>query len=164
MPSAQATSDPTLRGRPTAVYRLFNVQGELLYIGMSVDPDSRFRYHRVVHGWWSDVASIEVDRYPNRPLAADAEKRAIQSERPRHNRTHADHGDRAMSVAEVRSALAETVELVIEDQACVVVTAYGARQAAIVPVEVAEAVDRHGGPDAFLTFLSAAERSATARQ
>lgn len=78
--------------RPTALYRLFDAAGELLYIGISADPEKRFRNHR--HGnkrekpkeWWPRVASERIEWFDSRPEADTAETYAILTEHPQHNK------------------------------------------------------------------------------
>ncbi|MEU4954317.1 GIY-YIG nuclease family protein [Streptomyces lavendulae] len=41
--------------RPTAVYRLFNLEEALLYVGISVNPDRRFEEHSKNKPWWNEV-------------------------------------------------------------------------------------------------------------
>lgn len=79
---------PKRLGR-TALYRLYDETEELLYIGISHNPDLRFGQHSQTKPWWSDVAHREVEWHGTRTEAADAEKAAIESERPRWNLHHA---------------------------------------------------------------------------
>ncbi|MFF2244277.1 GIY-YIG nuclease family protein [Arthrobacter sp. NPDC058130] len=75
-----------LAARPTTVYRLYDKSESLLYVGMTVDPESRFRQHRNWHvDWWPEVDSVLFEDHPNRAEAAFAEKVAMILERPRKN-------------------------------------------------------------------------------
>jgi predicted GIY-YIG superfamily endonuclease len=68
------------------VYRLYDEAGSLLYVGMTVDPEARFRQHRNWHvDWWPDVDHVIFEDHPNRVEAAFAEKVAMILERPRKN-------------------------------------------------------------------------------
>lgn len=68
--------------RPTFVYRCYDVDSRLLYVGCSVDPAFRIEGHRK-SSWWADrLAYYETEEHPNRDAALDAERRAIYSERP----------------------------------------------------------------------------------
>jgi hypothetical protein len=72
---------------PTAsVYRCFDAEGRLLYIGASSSVKQRLRGHRQKSPWWSEVAEVAVD--PPLPYddAREAEKDAIVAEQPRHNK------------------------------------------------------------------------------
>lgn len=82
---------------PTAVYRLFNAGRDLLYVGMSSSPGTRWESHARSQPWWAPdrVALCEVVWYETRPKAAEAERQAIRTENPRYNvllakRTNAD--------------------------------------------------------------------------
>lgn len=73
----------------TALYRYFDANDKLLYIGISIDPDSRLRAHRDNHEpWVPAVASRTVEWLDSRPLALKAEEDAIKAERPRYNEKH----------------------------------------------------------------------------
>lgn len=74
--------------RQQALYRFWDVDDTLLYIGISLDPGKRWKQHREDKPWWSDVAKVTVETYPSRSAAMDAERAAIAAERPRYNVTH----------------------------------------------------------------------------
>ncbi|MFC9268967.1 GntR family transcriptional regulator [Streptomyces zhihengii] len=69
----------------TALYRLFDADGRLLYIGISNNPEYRFNQHRRDKPWWPLVARNEVTWFDSLPDAAAAEKVAIKAESPAHN-------------------------------------------------------------------------------
>jgi len=72
-------------GREHTLYRLFDVNDELLYVGITFMPGNRFTQHRREKLWWREVARQELTTYPNREAAADAERDAIANEQPIHN-------------------------------------------------------------------------------
>ena len=72
-----------------ALYRFFDMEGELLYIGITMDPGSRWRGHRGDKPWWTEVRNITVEPQPDRATALEVECAAIKRERPRYNRVHA---------------------------------------------------------------------------
>lgn len=74
--------------RPHALYRFYDAAGALLYVGITLDPVARWRQHRDDKPWWTDVAHITVDTYPDRATVLDAERAAITRERPLHNVQH----------------------------------------------------------------------------
>jgi antitoxin (DNA-binding transcriptional repressor) of toxin-antitoxin stability system/predicted GIY-YIG superfamily endonuclease len=101
---------------PTALYRLYDESGALLYIGISNDPDRRFEQHAYDKPWWPRVASRVVEWLPDRTAAEQAEIAAIRKESPQLNGTHSllrrragDHvvedGVREVSMSVVRSKL-----------------------------------------------------------
>ena len=71
---------------PVAVYRAYDIFGSLLYVGISMNPDSRMAQHRNNASWGSRVAYVDVNwlpgRYgdPNGPLVDTA--RVIGKEQP----------------------------------------------------------------------------------
>lgn len=68
------------------VYRLYDAEGDLLYIGSSKHPLQRLKQHLFEHTWWADrVAQGRCVVFPNRAAAFVAEKRAIRTEHPIHN-------------------------------------------------------------------------------
>lgn len=69
----------------TAVYRFFDADGALLYVGLTCNPGKRWEQHSAEKLWWSDVAEVTVEQHPNRAAADHAETVAIQAENPRYN-------------------------------------------------------------------------------
>lgn len=67
-----------------AVYRLYDANDELLYIGSSDNPDKRCARHRSTKPWWPQVARREVTWHPWRE-AWGVEADAIWHEQPKHN-------------------------------------------------------------------------------
>lgn len=70
---------------PTAVYRLYDADGVLLYIGMTRNPKQRWKDHRKEMLWWPEVTEKKLTWYDTRWAAWDAELTAIPSESPRYN-------------------------------------------------------------------------------
>lgn len=68
-----------------ALYRFFGSDDALLYVGITLDPGRRFKQHREAKPWWSDVKNITIEVYPDRESVLEAERRAIERERPKHN-------------------------------------------------------------------------------
>ena len=71
----------------TAVYRLFAVDGQLLYVGMTHDPLQRFAVHRSERAWWPTVdrRKTRLVWFDSRAEAEAAETAAIRDESPLHN-------------------------------------------------------------------------------
>lgn len=59
----------------------------LLYVGITDRYDSRMVQHSEKH-WWASVKRITREEFDDRNLAARAEREAIASEKPLHNRAH----------------------------------------------------------------------------
>lgn len=69
----------------TALYRLYDAAGQLLYIGITNNPANRWRRHAQASLWWPKVASKDVEWHPDRQCALDAERRLIEAHHPPHN-------------------------------------------------------------------------------
>jgi predicted GIY-YIG superfamily endonuclease len=69
----------------TALYRHFDADGSLLYVGVSSSTQERLYHHNCQSGWASEIASITLEHFDNRKEAIAAERVAIATESPRHN-------------------------------------------------------------------------------
>jgi predicted GIY-YIG superfamily endonuclease len=67
------------------VYRAFDDAGRLLYVGCTVNMEGRLATHASSSPWYMFHARIEVETFPTRELAAEAEAVAIATEHPRWN-------------------------------------------------------------------------------
>jgi predicted GIY-YIG superfamily endonuclease len=68
----------------TALYRLYDADEQLLYIGITYDPLKRLEQHSR-REWWPLVEIAKVQWFDNRARAATAERDAIKAEDPKHN-------------------------------------------------------------------------------
>lgn len=70
--------------RPAAVYRLFNRNGVLVYVGSAFDPWVRCLKHVRESEWWSEVdpSKTFIEWYPTKRLAEVAEATAIRLDHP----------------------------------------------------------------------------------
>jgi hypothetical protein len=75
-------------GSRTALYRYFDKDDSLLYVGISVSPIARQLQHRQTSRWYDRVAKMTVEWCESREEALDLERIAIINERPRHNIRH----------------------------------------------------------------------------
>lgn len=71
--------------RATALYRHFDLNGELLYVGITNHPQLRWMQHRETSPWAWLVAETSIRWLPDRRSAAAAERRAIRTEQPLFN-------------------------------------------------------------------------------
>ncbi len=85
------------------LYRFYSATGQLLYVGITMNPPRRFKNHRDSKSWWDQVSGITVENYASRSELEQAERRAIQVERPLHNVVH-NGSQRTLSVAPARPA------------------------------------------------------------
>ncbi len=72
----------------TTLYRFYNNDDELLYVGISEKGPERWKAHRKDKPWWTDVARTTTHHYDTRTEALDAERAAIIAEKPKHNVVH----------------------------------------------------------------------------
>ena len=70
---------------PTDLYRFYNAEGALLYVGISVTAIARWSQHAGSKAWWSDVLTTIVEHHPSREAARAAEVLAIRTEGPLYN-------------------------------------------------------------------------------
>lgn len=80
-------------GIRTMLYRFFDGQGTLLYVGITDDPHVRWADHarkaqRKEEPWWSEVRVVHTEWLATRADAEKAEIAAIHDERPMHNTSH----------------------------------------------------------------------------
>ena len=73
----------------TDLYRYYDADGRLLYIGISLNAVARATQHRADKHWWNDVARMTVEKIPgDRRHALEVERQAIRDEGPLHNVVH----------------------------------------------------------------------------
>jgi len=70
------------------LYRLFDDDGQLLYVGISSNWRERFHAHEKNQSWWDLVTNITLERFESREAVAEAERVAIKLERPSKNKQH----------------------------------------------------------------------------
>jgi hypothetical protein len=73
---------------PHYVYRCYDADGDLLYVGCTVDVKTRMPVHHgfAENGGWPDlVTRVESDVFPNRAAGWFAEKEAILAGEPIYN-------------------------------------------------------------------------------
>lgn len=71
----------------TALYRHFDADGQLLYVGITKCPDIRDAMHRSQSPWFSDSVDRRVEWFDSRSEAMLAEGKAIAHEAPAFNKT-----------------------------------------------------------------------------
>ncbi|MFC5802775.1 GIY-YIG nuclease family protein [Streptomyces formicae] len=72
----------------TALYRFYDDAGELLYVGISGDPELRQAQHSKDKSWWPEVMDASIEWFNNRDVALDREASAIRREKPKYNVQH----------------------------------------------------------------------------
>lgn len=80
------------------LYRFNDAEGQLLYVGESIDPISRAAQHRQTAPWFWRVAAFHISVMDSREDALAAEAAAIKTEGPLFNRK-LSIGDRTQAFA-----------------------------------------------------------------
>lgn len=72
----------------TTLYRHFAKDGALLYVGISLSWPKRTKSHARGSQWFDQVERVEIERFPTREAAIEAERNAIKAEKPKYNIMH----------------------------------------------------------------------------
>lgn len=88
--------------KPCALYRHFDADGELLYVGIAANPFKRTGEHRTHADWFASVVRIDIEWFDSRAEAKAAETQAIGKGQPENNRS-----EKRFSPDELQSALHE---------------------------------------------------------
>lgn len=72
----------------TSLYRHFDADGALLYVGISLSWPARTKAHVRESSWFAEVAQVTIEQFATREEALEAEREAIRREKPRHNIVH----------------------------------------------------------------------------
>ena len=70
--------------REHTLYRLFDKEDTLLYVGVTFMPGHRLNQHYKKR-WGAEIARTELVTFPSRREALRGESKAIATESPRHN-------------------------------------------------------------------------------
>jgi hypothetical protein len=68
------------------LYRHFDTEGRLLYVGISLSTVSRLSQHKDTSEWFAAISRVTVERFPTRKDALLAEAAAIATEAPSYNK------------------------------------------------------------------------------
>lgn len=69
----------------TALYRHFDAEGALLYVGISLSAVQRLSQHKSGSKWFEQIRRVTIEWHDSREKALRAEATAISQENPRHN-------------------------------------------------------------------------------
>lgn len=85
-----------MKDQRTALYRLYDANDVLLYIGITWSPNWRMKGHLLDKEWMHLVARRTVEWYPDRPSALAAEAAATAAEKPLHDSSwrHTNRNDK----------------------------------------------------------------------
>lgn len=87
VPRPSSIAHPS-RSVGTSVYLYYDVNGTLIYVGITDRGVTRNREHNSRAEWWPFVASQEVEHFATRREAADRERELIRRYRPPFNKQH----------------------------------------------------------------------------
>lgn len=68
-----------------AIYRFFDADGTLIYVGQTADPFNRLRLHGVETAWADEIVRVEIHRVKTRRDARLLERQVIADEAPLYN-------------------------------------------------------------------------------
>lgn len=89
----------------TTLYRYFDTDGRLLYVGISGNNLKRQSQHKKNSEWFSQAATAKFEHFSNRQAALAAEKQAIQTEKPIYNLQYAKTHYQKINISEALSKL-----------------------------------------------------------
>lgn len=75
-------------GDTTDLYRYFDKDGNLLYVGISINAMLRLSQHRCTSSWYQEADKVKIEKFERRSDAIKAERKAIRDESPAHNIRH----------------------------------------------------------------------------
>ena len=87
--------------RQHALYRFYDTDGQLLYVGITLDPGTRWKTHSKDKPWWLEVANVTVEVHSSRGAVIEAERAAIIAEHPKHNIQHNHTSQPALTIGEL---------------------------------------------------------------
>jgi len=67
------------------LYRHYDKEGSLLYVGISLSAINRLSQHKVHAHWFEKITQVTIEKFESRKEAIEAEKKAIINENPIHN-------------------------------------------------------------------------------
>ena len=92
----------SLSTRQHTLYRFFNANHDLLYVGITANPTARLKKHAAEKEWWLEIATVKMEHFSDRQSVLAAERAAIKSEHPLHNvRMNGDARREAQAPAEI---------------------------------------------------------------
>lgn len=76
----------------TCLYRHYNENGDLLYVGVSLNLAARLNQHATTSQWFHQIFRVEVEWFDTREAALNAERAVIVLERPLFNKIFQSSG------------------------------------------------------------------------
>lgn len=75
---------------PHQVYRYFDKDGTLIYVGCTLNARRRLAEHRAASPWGGEITRMEVADFPSKEAGLNAEREAIRTESPKYNEAKYD--------------------------------------------------------------------------
>mgnify|MGYP003346331237 CR=1 FL=1 len=69
----------------TQLYRHFDKEDNLLYVGISFSSLLRLSQHKSLSSWYGQISRVTIENFENREQALEAETKAILNEKPKYN-------------------------------------------------------------------------------
>ena len=69
----------------TSLYRHYDSEGKLLYVGISLSAITRLAQHKDHSHWYDRISKVAIEKFETRELALIAERNAVVSEHPECN-------------------------------------------------------------------------------
>lgn len=91
----------------TALYRLYDADDRLLYVGITSNPRVRWWTHARDKSWWGEVVRKEVEWFERRKSAEHVEKAEIEGGGPAYNRTFNADWQRELQKEDLRRSAVE---------------------------------------------------------
>ena len=91
-----------LWSQPTHVYKAADINGELLYVGITCDLKQRLSQHKRESAWWSKHSTITHETFPSRSEALTVESLLIETCDPPYNIAGTDRFGQTMRDAHLR--------------------------------------------------------------
>lgn len=88
---------------PHDVYKAYDINGRLLYVGISVNVFARMKEHKQYAGWMSAASRIDVVRYADRASAQAVEAICIRDDAPVFNVTRESTRGRSLPTVSLES-------------------------------------------------------------
>jgi predicted GIY-YIG superfamily endonuclease len=98
----------------TALYRFYDSDDDLIYVGITSDPEVRFAQHAADKAWWPDVVRRDVIWYGRRADALAAEEAAIKKHVPCHNKQHSPDWHMVPVTVEITETIDSALKLFIK--------------------------------------------------
>ena len=101
---------------PAYVYRYLNNEGEIIYVGSTIDIHKRNTEHKCTDEWFGEVAEINLIETKTRTDALALESHYIALWKPKYNKKQKDYGNLSILRIEPEWLTLEEYETVLQEQ------------------------------------------------